>query len=67
MSSDLMAEISIAKFRYTQFKNHELVDILLATKDAQLFHLQTQRGNQSRLIHFHHLETIRNKLTGISM
>jgi predicted NAD-dependent protein-ADP-ribosyltransferase YbiA (DUF1768 family) len=50
---------SAAKAKYEQ--NPESMRMLKATFPAKLFHSQVNRGKKSELIHFKHLEDIRNE------
>jgi hypothetical protein len=62
ISSTIMKDATFAKFGHALQQNHEIVDILLATRNAKLLHLQLQRGKTSKLIHFKHLEDVRNHI-----
>ena len=51
-----MSEISKAKYEQCKVVR----DMLLCTKNADLYHLSVQRGQESKLIRFKHLEAIRS-------
>jgi len=56
LSDAVMASAAQAKYE----QNPESMAVLRATAPAQLFHLMTQRGQASSLVHFAHLERIRD-------
>lgn len=57
-SDRVMAKASIKKYEASKLARR----VLKATKNAELWHLMKQRGKQSLLIRFKHLEKIRRKL-----
>lgn len=58
MSENVMREAAIEKYKASASAR----DVLKKTNRAQLWHLMTQRGQQSKLVRFGHLEDIRNGL-----
>ena len=60
ISLEVMRKATFAK--YLQNKGSLPAQILVATGNAELYHLVTTRGKPSQLVRFHHLEEIRNTL-----
>lgn len=54
---------SAARAKYTQNRDGVAARVLIATRNAELWHLSTSRGNPSQLVRFAHLESIRAELT----
>lgn len=55
MKDRIMKEAAIEKYKACEYASH----ILSLTKGAELYHLERSRGKPSKLVHFKHLEEIR--------
>lgn len=58
LKHETMKNAAIEKYKVSE----EACKVLKATKNARLYHLETQRGKPSNLVHFQHLEDIRATL-----
>lgn len=58
IKEDVMRNAAIEKYKASS----EARQVLKATKSAKLYHIETQRGKPSNLVHFKHLEDIRSTL-----
>jgi|DEB0MinimDraft_6_1074348.scaffolds.fasta_scaffold00993_2 predicted NAD-dependent protein-ADP-ribosyltransferase YbiA (DUF1768 family) len=63
ISLEVMRKATFAK--YLQNKGSLPAQILVATGNAELYHLVTTRGKPSQLVRFHHLEEIRDTLNAL--
>lgn len=62
IKDDVMKQATIAKYNQAKLENSDIITLLKLTKNAELHHLQIQRGKPSMLIRFKHLEYIRDNL-----
>lgn len=56
MKDRIMSEAAIEKYKVCC----EALNILKLTNEAELYHIERSRGKPSKLVHFKHLEEIRN-------